>query len=371
MGRKTVTRALPDLPKRFAVEIHEHKTHRLLELLRSVALTTQEDRPHPFYSVRQVSQRFRISISTVSQIYGQLEREGILSRLRGSKTILRGGKYDRKISVRAFIALPSSISRFVTQQDYRMFFIRARRELRLRGFATTMVFLEKHNGQDLKERLKKYQVDTVIWFSPELSARHAFASLKDSGVRVIGISDGGIPAIPCHYEVQREAAIRAILHHWHRFCGLESVTVVSDATRRFAADEERLGRILEGQPLRYHFMDISDRPIPKSLESLSRKKSSGIVFLSSPASLFAFRAPELFTELLKARRVALIEGPVNLPFAPVPDARVDLVLVDWQLVAERIANDLITQETFDSAKTVVFEAESKFQVPLNQYAQSI
>jgi hypothetical protein len=49
---------------------------------------------------------------------------------------------------------------------------------------------------------------------------------------------------------------------------------------------------------------------------------------------------------------------------------IDLVSVNWQLVAERIVSDLINQEVFASAKTIVFEAESKLRAPLNQYAQS-
>lgn len=371
MARKKVTRALPELPKRLVLGAGENKTERMLELLRGIALTAQEERSQSFYSVREIADRFRIPISTVSRIYEQLEREGILRRLRGSQTILRGRKYDRKLSVRAFIALPASISRFVTRQDYRMFFIRTRRELRLRGFATAMVFVDKRDAQDLKGRLRKYDVDTVIWFSPEKPARQALLNLRDIGIHVIGVSDGGLPTIPCHYEIQREGAIKTILHHWHEFEGLESVTVVSDATRGSAADEERLRTILDEEQLRYSFASLSDEPIPAFLESLARRKRSGLLFLSAPASLFAFRAPESLTKLFNSSRVALVEGPVNMPFTAIPDVRVDLVFVDWQLVAERIVGDLISQEAFNDSKRVTFEAECKLQVPLNQYAQSI
>jgi hypothetical protein len=55
----------------------------------------------------------------------------------------------------------------------------------------------------------------------------------------------------------------------------------------------------------------------------------------------------------------------------VPDVRVDLVVVDWQLVAERIVNDLITQDAFQIARPTVFEAETKLRVPLSDFAQSI
>ena len=76
-------------------------------------------------------------------------------------------------------------------------------------------------------------------------------------------------------------------------------------------------------------------------------------------------------DLLTAHRVALINGPVSMPFARVPDVQVDLVTVDWQLVAERIVNDLISQDAFHEPGPTIFEAEAKLRVPLSGFAQSI
>ena len=66
-----------------------------------------------------------------------------------------------------------------------------------------------------------------------------------------------------------------------------------------------------------------------------KAKTDGMIF-SSPAlaSKFCCRCPDAVTELLQRHRVAFINGPVGMPFAKVPDVRVDLVTVDWQLVAE-------------------------------------
>ena len=75
--------------------------------------------------------------------------------------------------------------------------------------------------------------------------------------------------------------------------------------------------------------------------------------------------------MLKAHRVALVNGPVSMPFARVPDVQVDLVTVDWQLVAERIVNDLISQDAFQLPGPTVFEAEARLRVPLSDFAQSL
>jgi DNA-binding transcriptional ArsR family regulator len=122
MARKKVSRTLNRLPPRSVLGSREHRTDRLLEILRDVAVRNQKEQAQPFYSVREIASRFNVPISTVAQTYKQLEREGLLSRVRSSQTILQGSDYDRRLSVRAFIGLPASLPAFVTIQDYRMFF---------------------------------------------------------------------------------------------------------------------------------------------------------------------------------------------------------------------------------------------------------
>ena len=77
------------------------------------------------------------------------------------------------------------------------------------------------------------------------------------------------------------------------------------------------------------------------------------------------------TEILEHCRVALVEGPVNMPFARLPDVRVDLVLLDWKLIAQKIAGDLIIDADLSARNPVTFLAESRLRVPLSQYAEVI
>ena len=147
MARKKVTRALAPLPSRRALEKAHHKTEALIDILRGVAVKNQQEQPRAFHSVRAVAEHFRVPVSTVSRAYRHLEQEGLLTRLRGSKTLLQGLHFDRRLSVRAFVGLPASLSTFLTIHAYRMFFIKIRRELRLRGFATAMVFAEKEEAR--------------------------------------------------------------------------------------------------------------------------------------------------------------------------------------------------------------------------------
>ena len=373
MARKKVTRALAPLPSRRALEKAHHKTDALIEILRDVAVKNQQEQPRAFHAVRDVAAHFRVPVSTVSRAYDQLEQEGLLSRVRGSKTLLQGLHFDRQLSVRAFVGFPASLSAFVTLQDYRTFFIRIRRELRLRGFAAATAFFEPAEAASgtLSKRLQAYEVDTVIWFQPGKEARETALHLADMGIRLLAVSNDSFSPLPCRYQVRRESAIRTLLENW-KSQKADRVTLVQSKDQRSAAMDETLQGILDELEIPWSVVTYQTQRSESFLRELQRKKTGGIVFSSSAlASKFCFRAPDAVADLLQAHRVALLNGPVSMPFARVPDVRVDLVTVDWQLVAERIVNDLISQDAFQEPGPTVFEAEAKLRVPLSEFAQSI
>jgi hypothetical protein len=371
MARKKIVRRMPPLPKGPALRAKDHKAERLLEILRGIAVANQRDEPQPFYPLRDVASRFQVPVSLVARVYGRLEDEGILTSIRGSKTILQGLSSARHLSVRGIVALPASLSRFITVQDYRMFFIRTLRELRRRDFATATIFFERseQNPERLVRRMKKYKVDTVLWYLPDGAAKDISLRFNDVGIRVLGIGDGSLSGVSCCYEIHREAATTAILRDWQSNSGIKSVTIIRGT--RSAAYEERLEAILEKENLPCELASLGNQRIDSFLDSLGENKKRGIIFLSSAASMFSFRSPENLASLLSRCRVAFVGGPVSIAFAEAPDAKVDLVIVDWQLVAERIVNDLVTKQTFDATNMTVFEARHELQVPLNRYAQSL
>jgi len=373
MARKKVPRALAPFPSRRPVEKAHHKTEALTEILRDIAAKNQLEQPRAFYSMREVATHFRVPFSIVSRVYQRLEQEGLLSRVRGSKTILQGLHFDRHLSVRAFVGLPASLSAFVTLQDYRMFFIRLRRELRLRGFAAATAYFEPNEASTggLSGRLKAYEVDTVIWFHPSKEAKETALRLADLGIRLLGVANDNFPSIPCRYQVRREAATRALLVDW-KTRGVERVTLIHSQDRRSALAEEALHTLLDELEISWSAKNYSGHRTEAFLRSLQKTKSNGIIFSSSAvASKFCFRSPGAVTDVLEAHRVAFIDGPVAMPFTIVPDVCVDLVTVDWQLVAERIVNDLISQDAFQQPGPTLFEAQPQLRVPLSQFVQSI
>jgi hypothetical protein len=74
---------------------------------------------------------------------------------------------------------------------------------------------------------------------------------------------------------------------------------------------------------------------------------------------------------MKRRRVALVDGPLSLPFAGDRTARADLAIADWQAVAHGITDELLTGNAFLCSESTVFEANAYLQAPLAEFAQMI
>jgi hypothetical protein len=373
MARKKVSRTLAALPNRRGLEKAHHKTETLTAIMRDVAVKNQREQPRAFHSIRDVAGHFKVPVSTVSRVYRALEQEGLISRVRGSKTLLQGLNFDRQLKVRAFVGFPASVSRFVTLQDYRTFLIRIRRELRLRGFAAATAFFEpaEASTEVLAKRFKAYEVDTVIWFQPGKEAAVTALHLADMGIRLLAVGNDTTCHIPCRYQVRRDSAIRTLLENWKSF-NPERITLVESKGRTSAGLDETLHGILDELEIPWSVAPYQSQRSEAFVRELQRKKTGGIIFSSSAlVSKFCFRAPTTVAELLKTQRVALINGPVSMPFARVPDVQVDLVTVDWQTVAKRIVDDLIDQSAFLQPGPTHFDAEAKLRVPLSAFAQSI
>jgi hypothetical protein len=374
MGRKKVSRKLPPLRGIARNNDRGDRTADLVKILREIAIKNQTDQPQTFYSMRDIASGLQVPLSTVPSACRQLEREDLLTRIRGSKTILKGAQFDRRLTVRAFVGLPACLSSFLTIQDYRTFFMSIRKELRLHDFASAMPLFKRDElrGITISERFKSYEVDTVIWLSPPRASRESLARLIDMGIRIIIISQGERLPMPARYQIRRDDAIRKLLGHWRSAYHVGEVTVVQSPSLRCPATEDALTGVAEELGIQCSTISFNGEPIEEFVGRLQQVGTGGILFPSSGlVSFFCFRSPNALGHLLQSRRVGFIDGPVNIPFAPVPDVQVDLVTVDWQSVAKRIVADLISQEAFCDLSSRIFEAKAQLRVPLNRFAESI
>jgi hypothetical protein len=374
MPRTRISRDLGPLPRGSVLGGVHGKTDTLLQILRPLALKNQRERPRVFYSLREVAKQFRVPISTVAKTYHDLEREGLLTRVRGSKTILNGRRYNRRLSIRAFVGLAALVPNYVALPEYRGFFVTLRQELWLRGFAATTVFFhpDESASEKLSERLKTLGVDTVIWLHPGRTAKQTFLRLADLGVQTIGISAIGTPSFPLRYHVWRENAIETLLRDLTKQGDPRPLTILESPAFRSPVTEDIVRLMCLNAQLSTAINRYSGEDIRNFLKALSQARTKAIIFPASGlVAMLACRCPDELGKLCETQRVAFIDGPFNMPFAKIPDTLVDLVATNWQPIAEAIVNDLITRSAFDQNRDTTFHAEAHLRVPISSFCDEI
>ncbi len=370
MSRKRSARRVLALPERPHFRVTDNKSEILLELLRELARQSQGLEAQLFHSQRDVARKYRVPLSLAAHIYRELEREGILRPVRGEGTFLEGFNGTRRASVRGIVGIASSLTQFLTQQDYRMFRMQLERELQKLEFAIAdMLFELGEAADDVARRVKACQVDRVVWYAPQKHAKEVALRLHDKGISICGVADKGYPSIQCQYEIHRESALARIVEEWKK----EAITSVKVAVgpARTPANEERIGRALDGMGMEAKFVSLGAQTLRHFVGGLASTLKVGIVILNSVASLMASEDPDSFDRLSKRCRVALIDGPVSLRGTRSYDAVVDLVTVDWAAVARRVADDISKSRPLGSGQPCVFEAAAQYRVQLGKYSQRI
>jgi len=338
--------------------------------LREAAKASQAAEPQLFYSLREVVQRFRIPLSLGAGIYRQLEREGILRPIRGSGTLLEGLKGTRNARVKGVVAIAASLSRFVSHQDYRTFVIAMGRELRGHDLAAAETFYGgADTGSGLVDRLRACHPDKVIWYRPPKLLREVLPRLHDIGLPIVGVNDGGFSRACFQYEISREPALIKIVREW-KSEGLDQVKVATGPMRSPIV-EERIGRILEELDVGIKSVSLGSQSPRRFLDSLAKGRNFGVVILNSAASSLAVGAPEALSRLSERRRLAFVDGPVSVLSTKLSDVTVDLVTIDWESLAKRIADDLWAPPCAISNQPFAFEATALCRVPLSRYSQRL
>jgi hypothetical protein len=365
--------AFAPLPAQLRREKTESRSEALLRLLRRIAIAHRAGQTQTFYSRRTIAVHFKLPLSLVSRVFLRLEEEGLLGRIRGSRTVLHGLKPDRRLQVRGVVGLPVSIYRFAMFSDERAFILHLRRQLRKRGFMPAAVFFERHEarGGFLAERLLEAKADTVLWVSPERECGSTVASLQDAGVRVLAAGDCRLSSLPCRYQINRAPAVRAILRDWHQRCAIKDILIVKEPRGHSAANEETYRAAAEEEQFSVETIQIDERSVRGALPELIARKSCGLLFTSSAAALAMMREPDALGELMEKHRVAFVEGAPSNPFAEVADARVDVITLDWKPVAERVVEALVPHGTGDGTQPLVFEAKAHLAVRLEKFCRRL
>jgi hypothetical protein len=344
---------------------------RLLNNVRRLAKQQQRDTPCAFLSLRNAAERFGVSVSEMATVYRLLAEEGMLTAIRGSRTMLRPEGAGRSLRVAGFIGIPVSTFRFLTLREYREAFLNIRHELFARGFASRCIFFEglEIDADALIEAFSKAGVDSLLWLLPQFG-RDTALKLRDRGIHFIGVSFASAPPVFCRYEVQRRRAISTIFDKWRSEAPIRTATIfrVRGETKEDSQRIRRVQALAESQGIECKLEVLPDRHLPAFVKARCGEDGSGVVLPAPAASTLAWREPETVVQMLSACRVALIDGPVDLavPQSVPESAAADVVTVDWRPIAGRIALDAATGKALLESDPIVFQARPQIRVPLEQ-----
>ena len=143
MGRLTKRSSNKRLPALRKLKLRKHspssKSRLILKLLRRLARENRQTYPLRFYSIRSVAARFHISPSIISRHYRQLQSEGLLATIWGSKTIIPA--LVPPVKKHAYV-IPLSVTELTASEQYRNYVLSLHRRLRSRGIAEHLILFE-------------------------------------------------------------------------------------------------------------------------------------------------------------------------------------------------------------------------------------
>ena len=162
--------------------------------------------------MREISRFFKVSLKSVAVVFERLSKEGQLTIVRGSHTVLEGARKGPRVKLRGVVGVPVALPSFIFGNNPRTFFICLENELQKHGYVVDFIFyltVELENER-LMRRLLEHKMDIVFWNAPIKAAGGIMLQLQDTGVRVVALGD-----LPEMFPVQQY-----VLDLTSGFCGV-------------------------------------------------------------------------------------------------------------------------------------------------------
>jgi hypothetical protein len=337
----------------------EERSSTILQILRTAAKHYRRNQAQRFYSIRDVSRGFHISPATAARIFNQLKSEGLLRSVWGSKTLIEPTRLDKKLHIRGVVVLPACLRDFSAILDYRSFFLELQEVLWQLGFATRLIFYEKHEVEEpgFADRLLSCKVDVVIWFLPSPKVKETAARLTDHGIRVVSVTDSDATFGEYRYVISREMALKEALVDWQG-SGISSVVVVRQSDYDPTGEPAMIEKCLRDARMPCTTINIGSRASHDCLHESLTRSDRVFVFPSSKLAVeFRHKYPAHFAKLLRESRVILTERVIDLPASETLNGGVETIEFDWKAIAKRIGSDLVNVARSRIDQAVTFQAE--------------
>lgn len=379
MSRKRIFRNLPPLAEVFqdfaGFSETTSKQQALLENLKNVAQSLQQNDSRPFYSMREVVDHFQLPLRTVALAYQSLEMEGFVNRIRGSQTLLVGKKTTLRNPVRAVVGLPIWLHAMVVSPYSRTWNLELEERLRENGFVADLIFFKDREiqGPEFAQRLIDHRLDVVIWHTPHPLTAGTLLSLRDHGVQQIVIQSAEAPlllSLPTYLQ-DWSPAYKELASIWKKE-GVRQVIIPEPVYLPAKRALKNFTTILREQGLEPVFTEDSAKHLCNKLAQFKNKRACAIAFMDQQgADAICNEEPALIEELMRQTRVAFCRGPIRIPYFHHRDARADIVRFSAVEMADKVVEDLHKLSSLPKKIIHTFVPAVEPQRALSENAESL
>jgi len=347
MARKQIERSLPPVETAFGpfagFEPAVSRRAVLLRELRAVARRYRSKEARPFYAMRDIALHFGVPLRTVAVAYEELELEGLLNRIRGSRTMLIGRTLSPRRPIRALIGIPLWLHAIVLSPYSRLLHVELGDRLRQCGFVADFIFFRSGESfsPEFARRLLQHNLDYVIWHTPHPSSSQVILSLKDNGVRQILVqgTDATMSlALPTYYQ-DWQSAYHEMAADWRRN-GIRDIILPGPIYAPSMKALKSFDATMRSAGLNVSHVQGSALAIRDAVCKLPQS-STAVAFLDQTgADIICNEEPVIMEEILTRYRGAFCRGPLRVPYFQKREVSVDLVRFSVHEVAGRIVQDI-------------------------------
>lgn len=337
MPRYPTQTSLPPLAQLFSrfgsLEKTRSKLNQITDTLRPMILTHRTHQNQKFYSTRQIATFFKVSQNTAALVIKELEKEGLLRRVRSSQTQMLGSRVITPSRIRAVAGLllwhfADRFSPWHTGLARSLSAVLWPEQI---AFDIIPHYDLGEKRPDLDELLKRHTLNFAIWPFPFRHHRDHLLRLQDRGIRnlVIGLEpevDGNTSPGPPDLIVEIIPAYRRMLSYWKEEQGIRRVLVVRPREFEPRGRIEFFARLAAEMGFDTQIVP-STHALPAKLVA-REKKPIGIALLDEHSTAeFVFYDPPAFVKLLKRHRILFGNECPNIPFVPHGEQRVERIFI--------------------------------------------
>lgn len=362
MARKRVAIDLPPLPEAFAhfrgFLPEESRQQAITRLLRQCALSLQAPEARPFYTMREVASFFSAPLRTVAISYETLDLEGLLSRIRGTQTMLAGKKASTRQPVNAIVGLPISLQQMLTSPFECQLQMELEERLRARGFVADSIFFRPNEDYEpaFAERLLNHNLDILVWHSPHPLSSHVLLSLRERGVRLVLLQAAESPlriAARAHILAWQDA-YQKMLADWVAQ-GIRQIYFIEPANLVSRRALRQLAPLIEEHHISAQTVEATEASLAQLAAPPAGAERAVLAFMDSvTADALCNGYPDLVDRIATHTRIAFCRGAVRVPRLVTRRICVDVVELDAVALSEAIVADLCDlQNTQESVRSTI------------------